>query len=52
VEVGDRLFQLAFEHELAGDDDVLAEAMDLVATSMERFATPQGLVGVHVERAR
>jgi AcrR family transcriptional regulator len=52
VEVGDRLFQLAFEHDLAGDDDVLEEAIDLVATSVERFATPQGLAGVRVETAR
>ncbi len=51
VEVGDRLFQLAFERDLAGDDEVLTDAIDLVATSMERFATPQGLVGVRVEKA-
>jgi AcrR family transcriptional regulator len=43
VEVGDRIFQLAFEHEDEGDPDLVEEGIVLVTGYLERYATPQGL---------
>lgn len=46
VEVGDRLFQLAFEHDVQGDQAILDEAVELVCAYLERHAAPAGLTGV------
>ena len=39
VEVGDRLFQLAFEHDLRGDSRIIAEGIELVTGYLERYAS-------------
>jgi AcrR family transcriptional regulator len=46
VEVGDRVFQLAFEHDLRGDERVIAEGIELVTGYVERHSTPAGLAGI------
>lgn len=46
VEIGDRVFQLAFEHSLEGDEFLIEEGIAMVTSYLERFATPAGLVGV------
>ena len=46
VEVGDRLFQIAFEQEMAGDPDIIEEGIALVTSYLENHATPAGLTGV------
>ena len=38
VEVGDRIFQLAFENEDRGDPDLVEEGIALVTTYLERYA--------------
>ena len=38
VEVGDRVFELAFEQDLRGDDELIARGVDLVTGYLERFA--------------
>lgn len=43
VEVGDRVFQLAFEHDDEGDDALVEEGIAMMTAYLERFATPQGL---------
>ncbi len=43
VEVGDRIFQLAFEHDDDGDPDLVEEGIVLVTGYLERYATPAGL---------
>ena len=43
VEVGDRIFQLAFEHDDEGDADLVEEGIVLVTAYLERYATPAGL---------
>lgn len=48
VEVGDRLFQLAFETKLKGDNVIIREGIELVRSYLERHATPQGLAGVRL----
>jgi AcrR family transcriptional regulator len=39
VEVGDRVFQLAFEHDLRGDSRIIAEGIELVTGYLERHAS-------------
>lgn len=46
VEVGDRLFQLAFEDKLKGDNVIIREGIELVRSYLERHATTEGLEGV------
>jgi AcrR family transcriptional regulator len=43
VEVGDRIFQVAFEHDDQGDPDLVEEGILLVTAYLERYATPAGL---------
>jgi AcrR family transcriptional regulator len=43
VEVGDRVFQLAFEADDDGDPVLLEEGILLVTAYLERYATPAGL---------
>lgn len=38
VEVGDRVFQLAFEHDGAGDPELVAEGIALMTAYLSRFA--------------
>lgn len=40
VEVGDRIFQLAFEHDPGGDADTIEEGIAMVTAYLERYATP------------
>ncbi|MGH3362077.1 MAG: TetR/AcrR family transcriptional regulator [Nocardioides sp.] len=46
VEVGDRIFQLAFEKTWTGDAGLVDEGILLVTSYLERYATPAGLAGV------
>lgn len=46
VEVGDRVFQLAFEHDDRGDAVTIEEGITLVTAYLERHATRRGLRGV------
>ena len=48
VEMGDRLFQLAYEETLDGDPAIINEAVIVITTYLERYATPAGLTGVEV----
>ena len=46
VEVADRIFQLAFETGLVGDDRVIDEGIELVTAYLETHTTPDGLTGI------
>jgi AcrR family transcriptional regulator len=46
VEVGDRVFQLAFEEKMRGDRTLIGEGVELVRSYLERHATPAGLEGI------
>jgi len=46
VEVGDRIFQLAYEQDAHGDDALIEEGILMVTAYLERYATPAGLAGV------
>ena len=46
VEVGDRVFQLAFENDDDGDQALIEEGITMVTAYLERHATPEGLAGI------
>jgi AcrR family transcriptional regulator len=46
VEVGDRVFQVAFEQNLSGDKHVIDEGVELVVAYLERYATSAGIAGI------
>jgi AcrR family transcriptional regulator len=45
VEMGDRLFQLAFETDMHGDELVIDEAVAVLTAYLELYASPAGLTG-------
>ena len=47
VEVGDRVFQLAYENDADGDAVLIEEGITMVTAYLERHATPEGLAGIH-----
>jgi AcrR family transcriptional regulator len=46
VEVGDRVFQLAYAQDIDGDGEMVEEGIAMVTAYLERYATPAGLEGV------
>ena len=46
VEIGDRLFQLAFATDMEGDPMILDEALKVLSAYLELYASPAGLKGV------
>ena len=46
VEVGDRIFQLAFAEDAHGDDELIEEGIALVTSYLDRYATPEGRKGI------
>jgi AcrR family transcriptional regulator len=46
VEVGDRVFQLAYAEDVDGDAELVEEGIVLVTAYLERYATPAGIKGV------
>ena len=48
VEVGDRVFQLAYETKDRGDRKLIEEGITMMTAYLERHATPAGLTGVRL----
>ena len=46
VEVGDRVFQLAYAEDADGDPELIEEGIALVTSYLDRFATPEGREGI------
>jgi AcrR family transcriptional regulator len=46
VEVGDRIFQLAFAEKVTGDPELVEEGIVLVTSYLDRYATAKGRKGV------
>ncbi len=51
VEVGDRVFQLAYAQDIDGDGEMVDEGIAMVTAYLERYATPAGLEGVSVRES-
>jgi AcrR family transcriptional regulator len=52
IEVGDRLFEKAFEDDMDGDPLILAEACKVVTAYLELYASPAGREGVEAAAPR
>jgi hypothetical protein len=46
VEMGDRVFQLAYETADGGDEFIIAEGMAMVTAYLQRYATDAGIEGM------
>jgi len=46
AEMIDRFLALAYEVDLAGDDSVVAQGVEMIARYLESYATPAGITGV------
>jgi AcrR family transcriptional regulator len=45
-EIADRFLEVAYRHQLDGDDRVVREGIELIVSHLERHATPAGLSGI------
>ena len=48
VEVGDRVFQLAYAEDADGDPELIEEGIALVTSYLDRYATPEGRQGIRL----
>lgn len=45
-EIADRFLEAAYRHDVAGDDRVVKEGVELIVSHLERYATPAGITGI------
>jgi AcrR family transcriptional regulator len=45
-EIADRFLEVAYRHDLGGDDRVVKEGVEMMVSHLERYATPGGLAGI------
>jgi AcrR family transcriptional regulator len=45
-ELSDRFLEVAYRHDLAGDDRVVKEGVEMIVSYLERHATPAGIAGI------
>jgi AcrR family transcriptional regulator len=48
-EVADRFLEVAYRHDLRGDDRIVKEGTEMLVSHMERYATPAGIDGVEAD---
>lgn len=45
-ELADRFLEVAYRHELGGEDRVVSEGIEMIVSHLERYATPAGKAGL------
>lgn len=45
-ELADRFLEVAYRHDIDGEDRVVGEGVEMIVSHLERYATPAGTVGV------
>jgi AcrR family transcriptional regulator len=45
-EVADRFLEVAYRHDLGGEDRIVAEGVEMIVSHLERYATPAGIAGI------
>jgi AcrR family transcriptional regulator len=50
-EVADRFLEVAYRHELDGNDQVVREGTEMIVSHLERYATPAGVDGIDAATA-
>jgi AcrR family transcriptional regulator len=51
-DVADRILEVAYRHDLSGDDRVVAEGVEMLVSYLERYATPAGILGINASDLR
>ena len=50
-ELADRFLEVAYRHDLDGDDRVVEEGVEMIIAHLERYATPAGIAGIDAATA-
>lgn len=50
-ELADRFLEVAYRHNLGGDDRVVKEGVEMIISHLERYATPAGVAGIDTSTA-
>lgn len=50
-EVADRFLEMAYRHDLGGDDRTVKEGTEMIIAHLERYATPAGVAGIDAATA-
>ena len=50
-ELADRFLEVAYRHDLRGDDRVVAEGIEMIIAHLERYATATGIAGIDAATA-
>jgi AcrR family transcriptional regulator len=50
-ELADRFLEVAYRHDLGGDDRVVREGSEMIIAHLERYATPAGIAGIDATTA-
>lgn len=50
-ELADRFLEVAYRHDLDGDDRVVNEGIEMIIAHLERYATPAGVAGIDAATA-
>ena len=50
-ELADRFLEVAYRHDLDGDDRVVKEGIEMIIAHLERYATPAGIQGIDAATA-
>jgi hypothetical protein len=45
-EIADRFLEVAYRHDLGGEDRVVDEGVEMIVAHLERHATPAGVAGI------
>jgi AcrR family transcriptional regulator len=51
-ELADRFLEVAYRHDLAGDDRVVNEGVEMIVSHLERYATEAGMAGIPAAELR
>jgi AcrR family transcriptional regulator len=49
-EIADRFLEAAYRHDLGGEDRIVKEGVEMIASHLERYATPAGRGGIPAEQ--
>jgi AcrR family transcriptional regulator len=50
-ELADRFLEVAYRHDIGGDDRVVEEGVEMIIAHLERYATPAGIAGIDAATA-
>lgn len=51
-EIADRFLEVAYRHDLRGDDRVVKEGIEMIVSHLERYATAEGIAGARAHEVQ